>query len=403
VEKVFCAPGNAGMTEIAENVSIGASQFSELVKFAQDNDVSLTVVGPEDPLVEGIVDEFKRAGLRIFGPPKAAARIEGSKIFAKELMQAYNIPTGKYARFNTYDQAKEYISECDTFPVVIKADGLAAGKGVLICMNQQEALVGLDDLLRKRIFGSAGDEIIIEEFLTGEEISVFVLSDGENYRLLTTSQDHKKALDGDKGKNTGGMGAYAPAPIATDQLMHQIEQEIVGPSLRALKERAEAYTGLLYIGLIITDAGPKVLEYNCRFGDPETEVVLPLLKSDLIPLLTACCDGQLAQQTLEVHAGFAIDVVLASGGYPDKYAKGKEISGIDKLPDDILVFHAGTANKNGILVTNGGRVLNVVTRGTDFERTRTHLYAHIRDIHFDDMHFRTDIGFRARNHLTSGF
>jgi phosphoribosylamine--glycine ligase len=401
VTNVYCAPGNAGTSQIANNVDISVNQIDDLVSFAQKNNIELTVVGPEDPLVNGIVDEFLAAGLKIFGPQSAAAQLEGSKTFSKNMMRDYGIPTAEYEVFTSFDTAKAYLIDKNTYPIVLKASGLAAGKGVLICQNEKEAVAGLHDLLKKRIFGTAGDEVVIEEFLTGDEISVFVLSDGTDYRLLTTSQDHKKALDGDLGKNTGGMGAYAPAPMANPNLIQQIEKDIIVPSLLAIKETACAYTGLLYVGLIITEKGPKVLEYNCRFGDPETEVVLPLLKSDLLPLLYACTNETLSQQELTVHNGFAVDVVMASGGYPDAYEKGKEITGLNSLPADILVFHAGTKTAGNKLVTSGGRVLNVVAMGADFSSTQSYLYEQIKKIHFDGMHWRKDIGFRAFAHLGS--
>ena len=401
VNKIFCAPGNPGMARIAENIDIDVNNLDGLLSFAQKNKIDLTVVGPEDPLVNGIVDMFTNAGLKIFGPKKRAAQLEGSKSFAKNLMKEYNIPTADYGVFTSLEEARQYLVSKNTYPVVLKASGLAAGKGVLICEDEQVAFSGLNDLMQAKIFGNAGDEVVIEEFMTGEEISVFVLSDGQDYCLLSTSQDHKKAEDGDKGKNTGGMGAYAPAPAATPELMKLVENTIIIPSLRAIKEKTTAYTGVLYVGLILTDSGPKVLEYNCRFGDPETEVVLPLLKSDLLPLLLACCEGNLSRQEVQINDGYAIDIVMASGGYPDTYERGKEIKGLNLLPDDILIFHAGTKTEAGKLVTNGGRVLNVVTRGDDFETIQSYLYKNISKIHFDKMHWRKDIGFRAIAHLKS--
>jgi len=399
VEKVYCAPGNAGTAENAENVPIGVDEFEKLLDFARANEIDLTVIGPEDPLVNGIVDLFTDAGLKVFGPKKIAAQLEGSKSFAKRLMAEYDIPTATYSCFTSIPEAKQYLQDLNVYPVVLKASGLAAGKGVLICQNEQEAYSGLDDLLKNKVFGTAGDEVIIEEFLTGEEVSVFVLCDGKNYRILTSSQDHKRAFDGDEGKNTGGMGAYAPAPAATNELMDKVEKNIIQPSLQAIAEKATPYTGILYIGLMIAESGPKVLEYNCRFGDPETEVVLPLLKSDLVPLMIACTEGNLEKYEVEVCPGYAIDVVLASGGYPDSYNKGIEISGITDIPEDILVFHAGTKIDNGKLVTSGGRVLNVIAMGSDFKQTQNYLYQNINKIYFQDMHYRKDIGFRAINHL----
>jgi len=399
VEKVYCAPGNAGTAENAENVPIGVDEFEKLLDFARANEIDLTVIGPEDPLVNGIVDLFTDAGLKVFGPKKIAAQLEGSKSFAKRLMAEYDIPTATYSCFTSIPEAKQYLQDLNVYPVVLKASGLAAGKGVLICQNEQEAYSGLDDLLKNKVFGTAGDEVIIEEFLTGEEVSVFVLCDGKNYRILTSSQDHKRAFDGDEGKNTGGMGAYAPAPAATNELMDKVEKNIIQPSLQAIAEKATPYTGILYIGLMIAESGPKVLEYNCRFGDPETEVVLPLLKAELVPLMIACTEGNLEKYEVEVCPGYAIDVVLASGGYPDSYNKGIEISGITDIPEDILVFHAGTKIDNGKLVTSGGRVLNVIAMGSDFKQTQNYLYQNINKIYFQDMHYRKDIGFRAINHL----
>jgi phosphoribosylamine--glycine ligase len=399
VKKIYCAPGNAGIAALAENISIDVNDFEALVEFAQSHEIDLTVVGPEDPLVNGIVDRFIEAGLRIFGPRKTAAQLEGSKSFAKKLMKEYHIPTARFDVFSQKEKAVEYLRINDTYPVVLKASGLAAGKGVLICRDEKEALNGLEDMMDKKLFGKAGDQVVIEEFLTGEEVSIFVLSDGKTYRLLTSSQDHKRIYNADQGKNTGGMGAYAPAPVATPELLKETEEKIIKPSLDAIREKGCAYTGILYIGLILTDSGARVLEYNCRFGDPETEVVLPLLKSDLVPLLNACTDGTLSDHQIEVQRCYAVDVVLASGGYPDKYEKHKKISGLDKLPEDITVFHAGTAIVNNTLVTNGGRVLNIIATGPDFMTTQRYLYASIEKIHFENMHYRTDIGFRALQHL----
>ena len=399
VEKLYCAPGNAGMAEFAENVPLQVSDQKKLLDFALENSIDLTVVGPEDPLVDGIVDLFADAGLKIFGPRRAAAQLEGSKSFSKRLMKNHGIPTAEYEVFTSLEKAQQYIENYKSYPVVLKASGLAAGKGVLICQTRAEALAGLSALMGDKVYGSAGDEVVVEEFLSGEEISVFVLSDGKDYRLLTTSQDHKKALDGDQGKNTGGMGAYAPAPVATAELLAGVEVNIVRKSLDAIARESVPYTGLLYIGLILTSDGPRVLEYNCRFGDPETEVVLPLLKTDLVPLMMACATGELHKYQIEVYPHYAIDVVLASGGYPDEYEKGKEISGLDSLPDDILVFHAGTRIDNKRLVTSGGRVLNIVATGKDFAVTKDYLYSQINKIHFDKMHFRKDIGYRALTHL----
>jgi phosphoribosylamine--glycine ligase len=402
VRKIYCAPGNPGISKFAENVAFKASDLDGLLKFAKENKIDLTVVGPEDPLVFGIVDKFSRAGLKIFGPNKRAAQLEGSKSFAKQLMKKYQRPTADYEIFTSADQAKSYIEQVRSFPVVLKADGLAAGKGVLICQNKREAVEGISILMERRIFGEAGEQIVVEEFLAGEEVSIFILSDGENYRLLASSQDHKKVFDGDRGKNTGGMGAYAPAPIADKTFIKTIETTIIKPTFQAMQNERAPYRGLLYIGVIVTPQGPKVLEYNCRFGDPETEVVLPLLESDLIPLLLASAEGNLENHKIDIKQGYAFDVVLASGGYPDAYEKGKVITGLEHLDDRILVFHAGTSFSDNNLLTSGGRVLNIVAIGNTFESVRDLVYQNINKIKFDRMHYRTDIGFRAFKHLEEG-
>jgi phosphoribosylamine--glycine ligase len=399
VDKIYCTPGNPGTSKLAENIPIKASDLEKLLQFAKEKKIDLTVVGPEDPLVFGIVDKFTRAGFKIFGPNKRAAQLEGSKSFAKQLMKKYQIPTADYEIFTSVDPAISYIEHMKNFPVVLKADGLAAGKGVLICQDKKEALDGISIIMERRIFGEAGEQIVIEEFLEGEEISIFILTDGEDYRLLSSSQDHKKIFNGDRGKNTGGMGAYAPAPIADRALLKTIDGSIIIPTLQAMQNVRAPYRGLLYIGVIITHQGPKVLEYNCRFGDPETEVVLPLLKSDLVPLLLACVNGNLKDYQVDIKKGYAFDVVLASGGYPDAYEKGKVISGLEHLDDRILVFHAGTSISDDQLITSGGRVLNIVAIGDTLESVSKLVYQNIDKIEFEQMHYRTDIGFRAFKHL----
>jgi phosphoribosylamine--glycine ligase len=395
VDDIYCAPGNPGIAALAETVAINTNEVKRLAQFARDKSIDLTVVGPEDPLVNGIVDDFTENGLNIFGPSKAAAQLEGSKVFAKNMMRKYHIPTAAYEVFSSYQQSLRYLEQGIDFPVVIKASGLAAGKGVLICQNKQEARKALHSIMEARIFGAAGDEIVIEEFLTGNEVSIFALCDGTNYLLLSPSQDHKKVFDGDRGKNTGGMGAYAPTPIADEPFINKISKTVIVPTLRAMISEGMPYKGLLYFGLILTTKGPQVLEYNCRFGDPETEVVLPLLASDLVPLLVATTDGTLDQFSAEFFPEYAIDVVLASGGYPGRYEKGKPISGLETIDKDILVFHAGTSNTEGKLITSGGRVLNIISRGKDFINTRDKLYQNIKKIHFDGMHYRKDIGYRV--------
>lgn len=399
VDKIYCAPGNPGIAEIGENIAISPMDFEKLVTFVEDNHIDLTVVGPEDPLVSGIVDYFNERGLKIFGPDKNAAQLEGSKYFSKELMKKYQIPTATYHAFSSPGDAKDYIESEVKFPQVLKASGLAAGKGVLICQSKEEALEGIREIMEDKTFGSAGDNMIIEEFLDGEEISIFALSDGNDYLLMSSAQDHKKVFEGDQGKNTGGMGAYAPAPIATKSLIEKIKPEIIERTFAAMRSEGMPYKGLLYFGIILTEQGPKVLEYNCRFGDPEAEVILPLLKSDLIPLMEASISGTMGEQKIELYDGFALDVVLASGGYPDKYEKGKVIEGLDLLDSEILVFHAGTKKEEDSLVTNGGRVLNIVARESDFLTLTENLYKNVERIKFEDAHFRKDIGYKARKYF----
>jgi len=393
--KVYCAPGNPGTAKIAENIPIGVLDFDQLVSFAREKRIDLTVVGPEDPLANGIVDTFHKHDLKIFGPDKKAARLEGSKTFAKNLMRKYQIPTADYRTFSTPEPAIAFLHSRKKYPVVLKAGGLAAGKGVLICDSAAEAEAGIRLIMEDRTFGSAGDDVVIEDFLAGEEVSVFAICDGHDFLLLSPSQDHKKALDGDQGKNTGGMGAYAPAPVATVDFIAGVRQKIIEPTLQAMAAEGIPYKGLLYFGLILTEEGPKVLEYNCRFGDPETEVVLPLMKSDLVPLLMASAEGDLKNMEVSFHKDFALDVVLASGGYPDHYQKGKLIGGLDAVDPDILIFHAGTKSEENRLITSGGRVLNVVAIGKDLQHVRDHLYENIEKIYFEDMHYRNDIGYRA--------
>jgi len=399
VEKIYCAPGNPGTAVYGENIAISPMEFEKLASFTQDNKIDLTVVGPEDPLVSGIVDYFNEQGLKIFGPNREAAQLEGSKYFSKEVMKKHHIPTAEYQTFTSSDKAKKYIESDAIFPLVLKASGLAAGKGVVICQSSKEAFEGIGQIMEDKMFGSAGDIMIVEEFLEGEEVSIFALSDGEDFLLLSPAQDHKKVFEGDQGKNTGGMGAYAPAPVATSSLMENIIPEIIERTFTAMRSEGMPYKGLLYFGIILTSNGPKVLEYNCRFGDPEAEVILPLLKSDLVPLMEASINGTMRQETIQLYDDFAMDVVLASGGYPDKYEKGKSIEGLDSLDSDILVFHAGTKIENDVLVTNGGRVLNIVACGKDFLSLTKSLYKNVERIKFKGAHYRKDIGYRARKYF----
>ena len=399
VSELYCAPGNPGTAQQSENVDLSPKDFRAIADFVKKNDIDLTVGGPEDPIVSGIVDYFNDLVLKIFGPTQKAARLEGSKVFAKKLMSQYSIPTADYQEFNDPEQARHFLLNEGRYPLVLKASGLAAGKGVLICQDISEAENGIRLMMEERAFGNAGEYVIIEEFLEGEEVSIFAISDGTDYILLSPAQDHKKVYDGDKGKNTGGMGAYAPAPIATTSLINTIRREIVEPTFGAMQKEKSPYHGLLYFGIIVTENGPKVLEYNCRFGDPEAQIILPLLRSDLVSILLASIDGTIKDQFVQFESGYALDIVLTSGGYPDQYQKGKTIHGLDQLDDDILIFQAGTKKQDNQLVTNGGRVLYIVGKGEEFFSLRDHLYRNIEKIKFDDMHYRKDIGFRAASYI----
>jgi phosphoribosylamine--glycine ligase len=395
-ERIFCAPGNAGTAEIAENVAIPASDLASLVRFAKENRVDLTVVGPDDPLAAGIVDLFTAEKLRAFGPDQSAARIESSKIFAKELMRTQKIPTAEARTFSDSSDALHYCERL-RFPIVIKADGLALGKGVVIAVDADTARSTIDDMMNQGRFGDAGRRIIIEEFLRGTECSLHALVDGKNYLLLESARDHKRALDGDQGPNTGGMGAFSPANNWNSKLQARFEAEIMQPLLRGLLEEGIAFRGLLYPGLIITGDGPRVLEFNCRFGDPETQALLPRLKSDLLPLLAATIDGNIDQCAVEWDTRAAVTIVLASAGYPGKYETGKTISGLDNAATlaDVQIFHAGTKRDGGEVKTAGGRVLAVTALGTTLAAARTRAYEAVSRIHFESCHYRRDIALNA--------
>ena len=403
VTKIYCAPGNAGIGGLADLVPIPSDDIDGLYQFAKKNKIDLTVVGPEIPLVKGIVDLFEKNGFKIFGPSKYAAQLEGSKVFAKNFLRKYRIPTASYVTFDRtqYEEAQSHIMN-HAFPLVIKADGLAAGKGAVVCRSMGEALNTLQELFKKNIFGEAGCNIVVEDFMEGEEASVFVLTDGSDYRILQPAQDHKQILDGDKGKNTGGMGAYAPAPIVTTSLMKQVEKEIIRPTLEGMRADGKPYKGCLYVGLMMTAEGPKVVEFNCRLGDPETQVVVPLLETDLLELLYACAAGTLRSVKLKHHKASAVCVVIASRGYPDTYETGKPISGLDSIlkEADIVVFHAGTRQENGKIVTSGGRVLGVTAIGfeDDLEGTINCAYSAVKRISFDGAYYRSDIGLKALTH-----
>ena len=396
VKKIYCAPGNGGISGVAECVDISADDIPSLVRFAKEKQIDLTVVGPEAPLVAGIVDAFERKKLKIFGPSGEAAQLEGSKIFAKEFMYEWNIPTANFQKFNAIEEAKDYLRQV-MFPVVVKADGLAAGKGVSVCQNFMEAEKALDEIMVQKIFKEAGQQIVIEECLEGEEVSILAVSDGENYCLLESSQDHKRIFDEDVGPNTGGMGAYSPAPILTEKLYKTIENRIIEPVIRGMQRSGTPFKGVLYAGLMITFEGPMVLEFNVRFGDPETQAILPRMKSDIVELMLASCEGRIEDIELEWDKRSCVCVVMSSGGYPGEYEKGKEISGLkdaEKNPDTV-VFHAGTKKEGNRILTSGGRVLGVTSLGNGIEKAIEQAYKAVDKINFERCFFRRDIGSKA--------
>ena len=400
VKKVFVAPGNAGSALEAkvENVSIGVEAVDELVAFAKDNNVELTIVGPEAPLVIGVVDSFTNAGLKCFGPTKGAAQLEGSKAFTKDFLARHKIPTAAYQNFTDIEPAKAYVRDMGT-PIVIKADGLAAGKGVIIAQTEAEADAAIDDMLSGNKFGDAGHRVVIEEFLQGEEASFIVMVDGKNILPLASSQDHKARDNGDKGPNTGGMGAYSPAPVVTAEMHDRIMEQVIVPTVEGMAAEGHPYTGFLYAGVMIdSDGVPKVLEYNCRFGDPETQPIMSRLNSDLVELCLTAIDGKLDTATADWDPRAAIGVVMAAGGYPESYPKGDVISGLDAVNDINTigkVFHAGTAEKDGNIVTSGGRVLCVVALGDSVTEAQKKAYQAVDKITWDKVYYRTDIGHRA--------
>lgn len=393
VEKIYCAPGNAGIAEIAECVDIGAMEFDKLVAFAKEKAIDLTIIGMDDPLVGGVVDEFEKAGLRVFGPRKNAAILEGSKAFSKDLMKKYNIPTAAYETFDSAEKAMQYL-ETSKYPIVLKADGLALGKGVLICNTKEEAMDGVKTLMLDKQFGQAGNTIVVEEFMTGREVSVLSFVDGNTIKIMTSAQDHKRAKDGDKGLNTGGMGTFSPSPFYTKEVDEFCKKYIYQASVDAMKAEGREFKGIIFFGLMLTEDGPKVLEYNARFGDPETQVVLPRMKNDIIDVFEACIDGTLDKIDLQFEDNAAVCVVLASDGYPVSYEKGFEIKGLDnfKDKDSYFVFHAGTKLSDGKIVTNGGRVLGVTATGRDLKEARANAYEATKWIDFDNKYMRNDIG-----------
>ncbi|NTW93521.1 MAG: phosphoribosylamine--glycine ligase [Chlorobiaceae bacterium] len=402
VERVFVAPGNGGTALMGGkvcNVPLKAVQLQELLAFARESGIGLTVVGPEQPLELGLVDLFRKADMKVVGPVQAAARLESSKVFSKEFMHRYGIPTAGYRVFCSKESAEAHIGSLgeERFPQVIKASGLCAGKGVIVAADRNEALLALGEIFDDRIFGSAADEVVIEEFLRGQEASVFALCDGRGYRLFLSAQDHKRIGEGDTGKNTGGMGAYAPAPVVTSEVMRKVEERIIRPTLQGMAEEGYPYTGFLYVGLMIDGGEPSVVEFNARLGDPETQVVLPLLKSDLFDALLASVEGGLDAVPFEMHPGSAATVVLASGGYPDAFETGRTITidPAEESPDEVMIFHAGTALRDGRLVTSGGRVLSVTALGSTLQECLQKAYRAVDRIHFEGAYCRRDIGAKA--------
>jgi len=392
--RIYCAPGNAGIAELATCVPIGVMEFDRLVAFAKEKEINLTVVGPDDPLVGGIVDAFEAEGLRVFGPRKNAAILEGSKAFSKDLMKKYGIPTAAYENFTDPDAAMEYLKTAK-MPVVLKADGLALGKGVLICATREEAMAGVKEIMLDRHFGDAGKTMVVEEFLEGREVSALLFCDGTDFAPMTSAQDHKRAGDGDTGLNTGGMGTFSPSPFYTPEIESYCIEKIYKPTMAAMKAEGREFHGVMFVGLMLTKDGPKVLEYNARFGDPETQVVLPRMRSDIVEVFEACIDGRLREVELAFDDGAAVCVVLASEGYPVHYEKGLPISGLEAFRGcgDRFVFHAGTKfGPDGSVLTNGGRVLGVTALGKTLKEARERAYAATEEISFDNKYMRHDIG-----------
>ncbi len=394
VDKIYCAPGNAGIASIAECVAIGAMEFDKLVAFAKEKEIDFTIIGMDDPLVGGIVDVFEKEGLKVFGPRKNAAILEGSKAFSKDLMKKYKIPTAAYETFDDPEKALAYL-ETAKMPIVLKADGLALGKGVLICQNLEEAKAGVKEIMQDKKFGSAGNHMVIEEFMTGREVSVLSFVDGKTIQIMSSAQDHKRAKDGDQGLNTGGMGNFSPSPFYTKEVDEFCKKYIYQATVDAMAAEGRPFTGVIFFGLMLTEDGPKVLEYNARFGDPEAQVVLPRMKNDIIDVMEACVEGRLSDLQVEFEDNAAVCVVLASDGYPVSYEKGFEISGLSNFDgkEDYYCFHAGTAfNAEGKIVTNGGRVLGVTALGSDLKEARKKAYEATKWVDFQNKYMRTDIG-----------
>ncbi len=391
--QIFCAPGNGGIGQEAICVNIAADDLTQLVTYASVQAFDLVIVTPDDPLAAGLVDMLEEKGIRAFGPSKAAARLEGSKVFAKELMKKYDIPTADYAVFEDIKKAEKYV-ETAKMPIVVKADGLALGKGVLICQTKEEALGALNIVMAEKKFGDAGKSVVIEEYIQGPEVSILAFCDGKTIVPLPSAQDHKKALDGDKGKNTGGMGVFSPTDTYTPEIKKLVEETIINKTLDALNSEGIVYKGVLYFGLMLTADGPKLLEYNARFGDPEAQVVLPKIENDLLEIMEAVIDQRLDGIEFRFDTRYGVCVVLASGGYPDKYQKGYPVSGLDEVDDEITIYHAGTKARDGAIYTNGGRVFGITAFGRSIDDARELVYKNIKKISFDNMQYRTDIGIK---------
>lgn len=391
VEEVYVGPGNGGTSSVYRSLPLEVVSHEDLASFALEEGIDLVVIGPEDPLVRGMADSLRQKGLLVFGPSAEGAKLEGSKIFAKELMEEYGIPTAPFQVFSHPKKALAYLEKGEG-PVVVKADGLAAGKGVRVARTREEAREAVETMMIERAFGEAGDRILIEEYLEGEEASILALTDGENLITLSPSKDHKRAKEGDRGANTGGMGAFSPTPIIHEEMQLEVEERILRPTLKALKERGIEYRGVLYVGLMCTEKGPSVLEYNCRFGDPETQVVLPRMEEDLLPYLLEVAEGRMKREKVTWSPQVALCVIMASGGYPHDYKRGYPIEGLDTLHEDLLVFHAGTVQKEGRLLTDGGRVLGVTALGDTMREAREKVYKGLSQIHFKDCEYRRDIG-----------
>ncbi len=397
VQEIYCAPGNGGMSEVAQCFDIKVADRDYLLKFAKDKKVDLTVIGPEVPLADGIVDDFVKNGLKVFGPSKAAAQLEGSKVFSKEFMHKHNIPTAPFQTFGDIMEAKGFLEKV-TFPLVIKADGLAAGKGVIICANLEEGQQALDQIMGQKVFQEAGNKVVIEECLQGEEVSILAVSDGNDFIMLDSSQDHKRIFDDDLGPNTGGMGAYSPAPIITDVLRQHIEQSIIDPTIKGMKQEGMPFKGVLYAGLMITSQGPMVLEYNVRFGDPEVQAILPRMKNDIVDIMLASCDGRIKKIKPLWDQRACVCVVMSSGGYPGEYETGMEITGLEQIDEkevNTIVFHAGTKKEENKIVTSGGRVLGVTSLAHGLDKAVERAYENVEKIKFDHCFFRRDIGAKA--------